>query len=113
MIRLERRLERLAGSRSRCRGLDPGRPPLRGIVLAATGHNPLHAYRRLFDSAFVAKGALSETLVSATPLAFTGLAAAVAFRMQLFNIGAEASSTSERSPQPRPACGCTRCRSRS
>ena len=60
-----------------------------GIVLAATGHNPLHAYRRLFDSAFVAKGALSETLVSATPLAFTGLAAAVAFRMQLFNIGAE------------------------
>jgi general nucleoside transport system permease protein len=60
-----------------------------GIVLAATGHNPLHAYRRLFDSAFLAKGALSETLVSATPLAFTGLAAAVAFRMQLFNIGAE------------------------
>jgi len=60
-----------------------------GVVLAATGHNPLHAYRRLFDSAFVAKGALSETLVSATPLAFTGLAAAVAFRMQLFNIGAE------------------------
>jgi general nucleoside transport system permease protein len=60
-----------------------------GIVLTATGHNPLHAYRRLFDSAFVAKGALSETLVSATPLAFTGLAAAVAFRMQLFNIGAE------------------------
>ena len=60
-----------------------------GLVLAATGHNPLHAYRRLFDSAFVAEGALSETLVSATPLAFTGLAAAVAFRMQLFNIGGE------------------------
>jgi ABC-type uncharacterized transport system permease subunit len=60
-----------------------------GIVLAATGHDPLHSYRRIFDSAFVAKGALNETLVAATPLCFTGLAAAVAFRMQLFNIGAE------------------------
>jgi simple sugar transport system permease protein len=59
------------------------------VVLAATGHNPLHTYRRLFDSAFLAKGALSDTLVSATPLAFTGLAAAASFRMQLFNIGAE------------------------
>jgi simple sugar transport system permease protein len=58
-------------------------------VLLATGHNPLHVQRRLFDAAFLANGALSSTLISATPLAFTGLAAAVAFRMQLFNIGAE------------------------
>src|SRR4029453_9174564 len=43
----------------------------------------------LFDAAFFANGALTETLVSATPLAFTGLAAAVAFRMNLFNIGGE------------------------
>ncbi|MDQ2910706.1 MAG: ABC transporter permease [Actinomycetota bacterium] len=62
---------------------------LAAIVLLATGHNPLHAYHRLLDSAFVANGALTETIVSATPLCFTGLAAAVAFRMQLFNIGAE------------------------
>ena len=34
-------------------------------------------------------GALSATLISATPILFTGLAAAAAFRMQLFNIGAE------------------------
>jgi simple sugar transport system permease protein len=32
---------------------------------------------------------LSATFVSATPLAFTGLAAAAAFRMNLFNIGGE------------------------
>jgi simple sugar transport system permease protein len=32
---------------------------------------------------------MTETLVSATPLAFTGLCAAVAFRMNLFNIGGE------------------------
>src|SRR5256885_8537369 len=59
------------------------------VVLAATGHAPVHTYRRLFDAAFLGKGALSDTVVSATPLAFTGLAAAAAFRMNLFNIGAE------------------------
>jgi ABC-type uncharacterized transport system permease subunit len=59
------------------------------VVLAATGHAPLPTFRRLFYAAFLADGALSNTLISATPLAFTGLAAAVAFRMRLFNIGAE------------------------
>jgi ABC-type uncharacterized transport system permease subunit len=32
---------------------------------------------------------LTETLTRATPLIFTGLAAAVAFRARLWNIGAE------------------------
>ncbi|MDP9258834.1 MAG: ABC transporter permease [Actinomycetota bacterium] len=59
------------------------------IVMLATGHNPLHAYRRLFEAAFTDPGALSNTLTAATPLCFTGLAAAVAFRVGLFNIGAE------------------------
>ena len=59
------------------------------ILLLATGHNPLSAYRKLFEAGFTADGALSSTLVSATPLAFTGLAAAAAFRMNLFNVGAE------------------------
>ncbi len=58
-------------------------------LLLVTGHNPFHAFRKLFESAFVDSGALSATLVSATPIAFTGLAAAAAFRMNLFNIGAE------------------------
>jgi general nucleoside transport system permease protein len=60
-----------------------------GLVLLATGHDALSSYRRLFDAAFLNHGALGETLVSATPLAFTGLAAAAAFRMRLFNIGGE------------------------
>jgi len=60
-----------------------------GVVLLATGHDALSSYRRLFDAAFVDSGALGQTLISATPLAFTGLAAAAAFRMRLFNIGAE------------------------
>ena len=60
-----------------------------GLVLLATGHDALASYRKLFDAAFVANGALSDTLTAATPLAFTGLAAAAAFRMRLFNIGGE------------------------
>jgi len=59
------------------------------LVLLATHHPPLHTFRRLFQAAFLDNGALSDTLVSATPLAFTGLCAAVAFRMNLFNIGGE------------------------
>jgi simple sugar transport system permease protein len=58
-------------------------------VLVATGHGPIHTYRRLFDAAFVGSAAWTSTVTLATPLIFTGLAAAVAFRMQLFNIGAE------------------------
>jgi simple sugar transport system permease protein len=62
---------------------------LMALVLLATGHNPLSTYRRLFDSAFFADGALTSTLVFCTPIVFTGLAAAAAFRMQLYNIGGE------------------------
>src|SRR5919201_841551 len=58
-------------------------------VLGATHHDPLHTYKRLFEAAFTAHGALSGTFTFATPLLFTGLAAAAAFRMNLFNIGAE------------------------
>jgi general nucleoside transport system permease protein len=60
-----------------------------GIVLLATGHDALSSYRLIVDAAFLNNGALGQTLISATPLAFTGLAAAAAFRMRLFNIGGE------------------------
>jgi simple sugar transport system permease protein len=62
---------------------------LSAVILLLTGHPPIHSFHRLFDAAFIAHGALSDTVVAATPLAFTGLAAAVAFRMNLFNIGGE------------------------
>jgi ABC-type uncharacterized transport system permease subunit len=62
---------------------------LAAVIFLATGHPPLHHFRRLFDAAFLGNGALSDTVISATPLIFTGLAAAVAFRMRLFNIGGE------------------------
>jgi simple sugar transport system permease protein len=59
------------------------------LVLVITGHDPLRTYRRTFTAAFDGSAAWNDTLTLATPLIFTGLAAAVAFRMQLFNIGAE------------------------
>ena len=62
---------------------------LMAVLLAATGHDPIETYREMLDAAFTGNGALSATLISATPILFTGLAAAAAFRMQLFNIGAE------------------------
>ena len=62
---------------------------LSGIVLAATGHDPFSSYGDILDAAFFSNGAITQTLVAATPLAFTGLAAAAAFRTRLFNIGGE------------------------
>jgi general nucleoside transport system permease protein len=60
-----------------------------GIVLAATGHNPLSTYDQIYHAAFTSRGALTATFIYATPLLFTGLCAAVAFRMRVWNIGGE------------------------
>jgi simple sugar transport system permease protein len=59
------------------------------IVLLITHHPPLHTFSRLLSSGFGSTPALNDTLIATTPLLFTGLCAAVAFRMQLFNIGGE------------------------
>jgi len=62
---------------------------LGAIVLRITGKNPLDVYHRIFERGFAGKRAFSGALEMATPLAFTGLCAAVAFRMGLINIGGE------------------------
>jgi simple sugar transport system permease protein len=59
------------------------------VVLLLTHHPPLHTFRLLFENAFGSYDALNASFVAATPLIFTGLCVAVAFRMQLFNIGGE------------------------
>jgi ABC-type uncharacterized transport system permease subunit len=59
------------------------------VVLLVAGKDPIATYQRIFDRAFFAPGALTSTLVTATPLLLTGLAAAAAFRMRLWNIGGE------------------------
>jgi general nucleoside transport system permease protein len=59
------------------------------IIMLATGNNPITAFGALFRGAFGSPTALGRTLLNATPLIFTGLAVAVAFRAGLFNIGGE------------------------
>jgi general nucleoside transport system permease protein len=60
-----------------------------GLVLALTGHDPFATYGQMYDAAFVARGGMTGTFVYATPLMFTGLCAAIAFRMRAWNIGGE------------------------
>lgn len=85
------------------------------VIMLATGYNPVAAYAALFEGAFgspaslgrillyelrltdaapgpqdtASLAAIGRTLVNTTPLIFTGLAVAVAFRAGLFNIGGE------------------------
>jgi simple sugar transport system permease protein len=59
------------------------------IPLSVAGAPILPAYAAMIQGAAGTVFALTETLTRATPLIFTGLAAAVAFRARLFNIGAE------------------------
>jgi simple sugar transport system permease protein len=58
-------------------------------AIAWEGVPPWAAYWHILVGAFGTKFALSETLTRATPLIFTGLAIAVAFRAKLWNIGGE------------------------
>src|SRR5262249_5501197 len=60
-----------------------------GIIVWAVGDSPLFVYELFFTSAFGTIDGLGYTLFYATPLVFTGLAVAVAFRCGLLNIGAE------------------------
>jgi len=59
------------------------------LLVAWAGAPVARAYALLLDGGFGSRFAWTETLTRATPLILTGLAAAVAFRARLFNIGAE------------------------
>jgi general nucleoside transport system permease protein len=60
-----------------------------GIVVWIIGDSPIETYKLLIGSAFSWPDGIGYTLFNATPLIFTGLAVAVAFRCGLLNIGAE------------------------
>ena len=74
-----------------------------GLVILATGHNPLATYRGVFTNAGInwlfpwvtgdarstAAENLQQTLLVTTALILTGLAVAFAFRCGLFNIGGQ------------------------
>lgn len=59
------------------------------IPLAAAGAPVGRAFALMAAGAAGSTFALTETLTRATPLILTGLAAAIAFRARLFNVGAE------------------------
>lgn len=59
------------------------------IILIISGASPLAAYRALFQGSFGNAQAIARTLEKATPLIFSGLAVAFAFKAGLFNIGAQ------------------------
>ena len=60
------------------------------LLAMIAGANPFSVLGLIIKGAFGSKFALLETLNRATPLIFTGLAVAVAFRAKFWNIGAEA-----------------------
>jgi simple sugar transport system permease protein len=60
-----------------------------GAIIALVGGDPIASYLHILNASFGSVGVLSDTLVKATPLILTGLACALAFRMRLWNIGAE------------------------
>jgi len=60
-----------------------------GLLLALTGANPWNVYRRMATTAFGSAYGWSDTTIKATPLLLAGLGVAFAFRMRLWNIGAE------------------------
>jgi ABC-type uncharacterized transport system permease subunit len=59
------------------------------LLMLVTGYDPIAAYAALFQGAFGGPVQLGETMMRSTPLIFTGLAVAFAFRAGLFNIGVE------------------------
>ena len=59
------------------------------VLILAVGDSPLSTYTLLIGSALTWPDGIGYTLFYATPLIFTGLAVAVAFRCGLLNIGAE------------------------
>src|ERR1043165_88520 len=60
-----------------------------GIIVLLIRDNPFETYSILLSNSFGSVKDIGWTLFYATPLIFTGLAVAVAFRCGLFNIGAE------------------------
>lgn len=62
---------------------------LSAIVIRWSGGAPIPAMRYIFISPLQSRFGITESILSATPLVFTGAAVAIAFRAGYWNIGAE------------------------
>jgi general nucleoside transport system permease protein len=59
------------------------------IIIAWAGDSPLEIYRIVFSEALFARTGWRDTLINATPLVLIGVGLAIAFRADVWNIGAE------------------------
>ncbi len=66
---------------------------LSGLLIAWIGGDPVATFTHILGASFGDHYVISDTLVKATPLILTGLACSLAFRMKLWNIGAEGQLT--------------------
>ncbi len=57
------------------------------VLILFTGNNPFEGYMFLFRGGLMNAERIGNTLATATPLVFTGLSVAFAFKTGLFNIG--------------------------
>jgi len=58
-------------------------------LIGFAGGDPWASYKHIAKASFGSVGVFSDTMVKAIPLMLTGLACTIAFRMKLWNIGAE------------------------
>ena len=62
---------------------------LSGIILFIGGTPPLEGILTLFKGAFGSRYAFEDALIKATPIFLCSLGVAIAFKLQVWNIGAE------------------------
>lgn len=60
-----------------------------GLLIQLVGGDAIRSYIHIASASFGDIGVLSDTIVKATPILLASLACSVAFRMKLWNIGAE------------------------
>ena len=59
------------------------------LFLLATGYSPIDTYTNMFRDGFASFNGITDTLALSTVLICTGISAAFAFQMNLYNIGGE------------------------
>lgn len=59
------------------------------IFILFNGMNPITVYTKMFSGAFGSTFGISETIVKAIPLLLCGLGVAIAYKIAIWNIGAE------------------------
>ncbi len=60
-----------------------------GIIILAIGENPFTTYKIMIEKSFLSVNGFLKTLHMAAPLILTGLAIAITFKANIFNMGVE------------------------